>query len=113
MGRDTTLFFISLCHFFKKTISGKKNKKISPKKILFLEFSEMGSAILAYSAMRRAKDLFPQTQLLFWIFKRNTKSVEILDIISKENIITIRDDNFFVLVKDSAFLLSYPLFPSI
>jgi len=72
-----------------------------PKKIIFLELSEMGAAILAYSAMKEARESYPDAQLYFWIFKDNVESVYTLDVIPKENVITIRTDNILILLFDT------------
>lgn len=66
-----------------------------PRRILFVELSEMGSAILAHSSMVKAEDTFPQAELFFLIFDRNRASVDLLGVIPPEQILVIRDDNFF------------------
>jgi len=68
---------------------------------MFLELSEMGSAILAYSAIEQIKRDYPQARLYFWIFEKNRDSVDILNIIPRENIITMRDQNIFLLFVDA------------
>ncbi|MFH1850495.1 MAG: glycosyltransferase family 9 protein [archaeon] len=66
-----------------------------PKKVLFMELSEMGSTVLAYPAMRKVKELYPGAELYFMIFEENRESVKVLDIIPKKNIITISYGNIF------------------
>ncbi|MEA2036031.1 MAG: glycosyltransferase family 9 protein [Nanoarchaeota archaeon] len=75
-------------------------KEFKPKKILFIELSEMGSTILAYSAMKKAKELF-NAQIYFMIFKENDQSIKLLNLIPKENIITIRSKSFFLFILDT------------
>jgi len=67
-----------------------------PKKILFIELSEMGSAVLGYSSLVRAKSEFQGAELFFLIFKRNRESVDLLEIMPRENVITVRDENLFL-----------------
>ena len=93
-------FLLSIFHWMQKIFISKKFKEIEPKKIMFLELSEMGSAILAYSAIKRAKEIYPDVILYFWIFSENQDSVHILNIIPKENVITMRNENFFSLLID-------------
>jgi hypothetical protein len=63
-------FILSLFCRLEKAISFKgKTKKEGTKKVLFMEFSEMGSAILAYPAMKKARQVYPGAELYFWIFK--------------------------------------------
>ncbi len=78
----------------------KPKKNFKPERVLFVELSEMGSAILAYSAMKKAEELF-NARLYFMIFKENEESVKLLDIVPKENIITIRSKSFFLFFIDT------------
>jgi len=75
-------------------------KPRAPKKILFIELSEMGSTILADPAMRKAKQ-FPDAQLYFVIFKKNKASLDLIGTVSPENIFTIREDGLFTLAMDT------------
>ncbi|PIZ56197.1 hypothetical protein COY23_03475 [bacterium (Candidatus Torokbacteria) CG_4_10_14_0_2_um_filter_35_8] len=93
-------FLLTIIDSFIKIF--KREKKIkSPKKVLFIELSEMGSAILSYSAIKKLQQKFPKAKTYFLIFKKNKESVEILDIISKERVLTIRSDSIFSLLKDT------------
>jgi len=80
--------------FFLRRIEGAK-----PRRILFIELSEMGSTILADPAMRKAKQVFG-AELHFLIFKRNAPSLDFLRTIPEENVFTIREDGLFVLALD-------------
>ena len=75
-----------------------------PKKFLFIELSEMGSAILAYPAMRLVKNEYKDAELFFMIFEKNRASVDLLGIVPKENVLTISDKSlvgfFFDVVKN-------------
>lgn len=84
---------VKIISFFKKS-----NPK-PPKKILFIELSEMGSTIIADPAMRKAQKQF-NAQLFFLIFKKNKISLNILNTIPKDNIFTIREDNLWNFIKD-------------
>ena len=79
-----------------KSLFTDKNKE-RPKKILFLEFSEMGSAILAYFSMRKVKEMHPEAELFFWTFRRNRDGVFLLNIMPSKNVIVMRDDNLLFL----------------
>lgn len=67
---------------------------VQPRNILFVELSEMGSAIIAYSALQRTKTLFPDSTLYFLIFKENKESVSITEAIDEGNILTIDCSSF-------------------
>lgn len=83
----------------KKIFFASRGKK-TPKNILFIELSEMGSAILADPAMRKAKKEF-NGKLFFLIFKKNKPSLQLLNTVSDEDIFTINADNLFTLIKDT------------
>jgi ADP-heptose:LPS heptosyltransferase len=93
-------FVLSLIYKIQKMFIHKESEANVPKKIMFLELSEMGSAILAYSAIEEVKKSYPGAKLYFWIFKKNQDSVRMLNIMPKENIIIMRDENFLLLLTD-------------
>ncbi len=68
---------------------------------MFIELSEMGAAILGYSAIKKAKEIFVNSQIYFLIFRENAGSVYVLDIIPRENIFTIRGRNLWPLIYDT------------
>lgn len=92
-------FFLSIIHWIGKIFSPPKIIK-KPQRILFIELSEMGSMVLAYSLFKKTKELFPGAELHFLTFKENRHAVDILGIIPKENVVTISSRNIF------SFLLS-------
>ncbi|OGX58030.1 MAG: hypothetical protein A2460_02045, partial [Omnitrophica WOR_2 bacterium RIFOXYC2_FULL_43_9] len=93
-------FILSSINAIKRFFVSKHYTEYHPRKIMFLELSEMGSAILGYPAMRKAQALRPSCLLYLWIFKKNKDIAPLLGIFPDENIVTMRDDNFFYLVID-------------
>ncbi|MBW2974479.1 hypothetical protein KY366_02060 [Candidatus Woesearchaeota archaeon] len=93
-------FLLSMFVSVERLFGLRKAKRCRPRKILFIELSEMGSTILAYSAMKKARELF-NAQLYFMIFRENEKSIRLLDIIPKENVITIRSKSIFMFFIDT------------
>jgi ADP-heptose:LPS heptosyltransferase len=79
-----------------------KSKRVKPdnSRTLFIELSEMGSAILVDPAMRKLQRE-AGAELYFVIFEDNYKSLEILNTVPKENIFTIRSNNLFILAGDT------------
>ena len=71
----------------------------TPKKLLFIELSEMGSAILVDPAMRNAKAR--GAELYFLIFKSNRASLTLLNTVKSENIFTIDSSSLSGLIKDT------------
>lgn len=94
-------FFFSLISFF---IPSRKMTGTKPKKVLFIELSEMGSAILADPALQRAQTKHG-AEIFFVIFKRNKASLNFLKSVKEENILTIADDSLLNILLGSLKLL--------
>ena len=73
---------------------------IRPKKILFIELSEMGSTILVDPALHKVKKVL-DAELFFVIFQKNRASLDLIGTISPENTFTIRETGLFVLILDT------------
>ena len=71
----------------------------APRKMLFIELSEMGSAILVDPAMRNAQAR--GAELFFLIFKSNKASLTLLNTVKPENIFTIDSSSLSGLIKDT------------
>jgi ADP-heptose:LPS heptosyltransferase len=70
-----------------------------PRKLLFIELSEMGSAILVDPAMRNAQAR--GAELFFLIFKSNRASLTLLNTVKPENIFTIDSSSLGGLIRDT------------
>ncbi len=71
----------------------------SPRKLLFIELSEMGSAILVDPAMRAAQAR--GAEIFFLIFKSNKASLSLLNTVPAANIFTIDASSLSSLVTDT------------
>lgn len=93
---------IPLCFIgsFIHKIFIRSKGKTKPKRVLFIELSEMGSAILADPAMQKVKKEL-DGELFFLIFKKNKASLDLLKTVDDDNIFTIDADDFPDLVKDT------------
>jgi ADP-heptose:LPS heptosyltransferase len=67
-------------------------------RVLFIELSEMGSAILADPAMKRVSS---RHDIYFVIFKRNVASLGLLSTVLPGQVFTIREDSFWVFIADT------------
>jgi ADP-heptose:LPS heptosyltransferase len=85
---------LSCIHGLRKIFSKPRFIK-NPNKFLFIELSEMGSILLAYSLFKKTKEFFPEAEFYFLTFKENRQAVDILDIIPEKNVMTINSHNFF------------------
>lgn len=89
----SVIIWISIkIRFLKKT-----NPDLS--RALFIELSEMGSAIIVDPAMRQLREK-GGTELFFAIFEDNYKSLEILQTVPEENVFKMRSSGLFVLAVD-------------
>jgi ADP-heptose:LPS heptosyltransferase len=91
-------FLGSLCQKIATSLI-KRNKRI-PRNVLFIELSEMGSAILVDPAMRKLQKE-AGANLHFAIFKKNKPSLDLLGTVPQENIYTIREDSLLSLALDA------------
>lgn len=72
----------------------------TPRRVLFIELSEMGSTILADPAMRLAARVWG-AELHFVIFAGNAGSLALLNTVPKESIFTIREGSIATLAIDT------------
>ncbi|HFQ91140.1 MAG TPA: glycosyltransferase family 9 protein [Desulfobulbus sp.] len=72
----------------------------APKRILFIELSEMGSTILVDPALRKARERL-DAELFFVIFRKNRASLDLIGTIRAANTFTLREDSLLHLVVDT------------
>jgi len=99
-------FLFSLLNGIKKLFKGTSSPKDS-RKILFIELSEMGSMVLAFSLFKKTKELFPEAELYFLTFQKNRYAIDILDVIPEENVLVIDDSFLLVFFKTTIRSLRY------
>lgn len=87
--------FVLLGDFFKSIYC--QNLK-QPQRLLFIELSEMGSAIIVDPALRKAQE--QGAELFFLIFKNNRVSLTLLNTVKSENIFTIDSSSILSLTRD-------------
>ncbi len=71
-----------------------------PRRVLFIELSEMGSAILVDPAMKKMRRE-AQAELYFAIFARNAPSLRLLDTVPASHVFTIRENSLIALATDT------------
>lgn len=71
----------------------------APRRVLFIELSEMGSAIIADPALRRMQ--LNSDETFFLIFKDNAKSLSLLNTISPHQVWCIDASNLVALARDT------------
>jgi ADP-heptose:LPS heptosyltransferase len=92
-------FLMSIFLWLSARIRFLKKKAPDLKKVLFIELSEMGSAIIVDPAMRKIQNE-GSSELLFAIFEDNYKSLAILHTVPDKNIFKMRSSGLIVLAID-------------
>jgi ADP-heptose:LPS heptosyltransferase len=95
-------FVLSLWHGLQRLV-GLKDPRYAekPKNVLFIELAEMGSTVLAYPAIKKLKKNYPNSNVYFLLFRHISASMEILDVVPKENVMTIDVSSVFALFRDT------------
>jgi ADP-heptose:LPS heptosyltransferase len=89
--------------------SGKNNGKSTgaePSRILIILLSEMGSLVLAQPMFRRIREKYPDASVHVLLFEKNREILDIMEIIPRENILTISDKSLIGLIRDSLRVLN-------
>jgi ADP-heptose:LPS heptosyltransferase len=92
-------FIISPFRWLSDTFRSAKKGKPNLSRTLFIELSEMGSAIIVDPAMRKLQRE-GNGEIYFAIFKKNYKSLEILQTVPESNVFKMNADNFWALTRD-------------
>lgn len=95
-------FIVSIFYGLRNLLTGKAQKvqALELKRILFIELSEMGSALIASPSISRLKKSCPGAEVYFLIFRRNRESVMLTDLLDEDKILTIRDDSLINFMTD-------------
>ncbi|MCC6953165.1 MAG: glycosyltransferase family 9 protein [Deltaproteobacteria bacterium] len=76
----------------------RPSPRSTPRRVLLIELSEMGSAMLAYSSIVNLQSRLSPESVYFLIFRSNRESVSLLNVIPDEQILTLDDRSFLRLV---------------
>ncbi len=95
------VFLLTVVYRIQRFIGLATSPVGRPRNILFIQLAEMGTMVVAYPSLRKARELYPDATLHFLCFTQIRSSVEILDIIPSENIITIDAHSFLSLARDT------------
>lgn len=69
--------------------TASRNGTVAPRNLLFVKLAEQGSTVLAYAALRRAVELVGRENVYFVAFEANRFILDALDIIPRENVVTV------------------------
>jgi ADP-heptose:LPS heptosyltransferase len=94
-------FLLTVADRIKRLVGLAASPAGAPRNILFIQLAEMGTMVVAYPALRKARELFPEATLHFLCFTQIRSSVEMLGIIAPENIMTIDADSGLSFARDT------------
>ena len=89
------LCFVFTCFEYLTRPFKRRQKRQDPQKIMFIELSEMGSIVLAYSLFKKTQALYPEAELYFLTFVDNRYALDLLQVIPENKVLTINAGTFF------------------
>src|SRR5262245_40914144 len=92
-------FILSPFCWLSDTLRWARKTKPDLSRTLFIELSEMGSAVIVDPAMRKLQRE-GKGELYFAIFKKNYKSLAILQTVPESHVFKMNADNFWSLTKE-------------
>ena len=100
VGIPLAFFFTVICRV-QRLLGLAASPAGAPRNILFIQLAEMGTMVVAYPAIRKARELFPDATLHFLCFTEIRSSVEMLEVVPSENIVVINAHSALSFVRDS------------
>src|SRR5215469_16756446 len=94
-----------LCTLWVRLLGTPKGPE-KPRRVLFIELSEMGSTVIANPALEKAKRELG-AEIFFLIFERNVDCLRLLPTVPESNIVTIRETSLLVLALDTLRFLGW------
>ena len=92
-------FFLSVVNNLIKPFKRKSKKE--PEKILFIQLSEMGSAVSVAPSIMQLKKDHPKAEVYYLMFNEMAEIIELMGLIKKKNLFKIRSNFFFLMILDT------------
>lgn len=100
-------FVLTLFYRLQRLVGLKRtHPDTKPRRVLFIQLAEMGTMVVAYPALRKMQELFPNATLYFLCFEQTRSSVDMLELIDPGNVLTIDNRSALGLIRDT---LLFPL----
>ena len=77
----------------------------SPRRILVILLSEMGSLVLAHGMFARLKQKYPGASIHALLFAKNREVLDLLGVVPAENVLTVSDRSLAEFVSDALAVL--------
>jgi len=71
----------------------RRQRTGEPRRILVILLSEMGSLVLAEPMFRKIQSRYPDAELHVMLFAKNREVLDLLQVVPKQNVITLNDGN--------------------
>ena len=94
-------FLMTVVYRIQRLIGFGRPPAAAPRHILFIQLAEMGTMVVAYPALRKARELFPDATAHVLCFTQIRPSVEMLEIITPDNIMTIDAGSWHTFIRDT------------
>jgi len=94
-------FFLTIVYRVQRLLGLAGSPAGRPRNILFIQLAEMGTMVVLYPAIKKARELYPDAALHFLCFEQIRSSIDMLGVVPSENIITIDADSGVSLVRDT------------
>jgi len=94
-------YALTIVYRIQRLFRPRSRTKAKPKRVLFIQLAEMGTMVVAYPALRKLQELFPEATLHFLCFEQTRSSVEMLELLDPNNILTIDNRSLTGLVRDT------------
>ena len=94
-------FFLTIVYRVQRLLGLAGSPAGRPRNILFIQLAEMGTMVVLYPAIKKARELYPDATLHFLCFDQIRSSVEMLEVVPPDHIITIDADSGLSLVRDT------------
>jgi len=94
---------VPICALFSllNRIIPKEPDGTLPKRIMVILLSEMGSLVLAHPMFMRLKQKYPAANIHVLMFAKNREVLDLLNVVPRENVLTLDDTSLKGLVTDS------------
>jgi ADP-heptose:LPS heptosyltransferase len=87
-----------LCTWVDRALALFRKRRTPLRRALFIELSEMGSAVICAAALRRFQERHPEAELHFLIFDSNREGIDIVGLVPPHRVHTLQHDNFLQIV---------------
>jgi len=93
-------FFLTVLEKLRLAVFPSARRMPPVRRILFVKPVEQGALVLAYGAIRDAAERLGRENVFVFVFAKNREILDILDVIPRENVITVRDTSLATLALD-------------